>query len=83
MNNFKFLRGFIKEDNFILHGLFPTISRIFANTIGMDLVSVQPMNLPTGLLTYLDFRYENEETWRISSRGVSSLNNFKFLRGYE
>lgn len=33
---------------------FPTISRIAARTIGMDLVSVQPMSAPRGELMYFD-----------------------------
>jgi hypothetical protein len=33
---------------------FPTVSRVHARTIGMDLVSVQPMSAPRGDLRYFD-----------------------------
>lgn len=33
---------------------FPTVSRVAARTIGMDLVSVQPMSAPRGGLMYFD-----------------------------
>ena len=33
---------------------FPTVNRVHARTIGMDLVSVQPMSAPTGELMYFD-----------------------------
>lgn len=34
---------------------FPTVNRVMAQTIGQDLVSVQPMSAPTGQLIYSDF----------------------------
>ena len=34
---------------------FPVIQQVISRTIGMDLVSVQPMAGPTGLLHFLDF----------------------------
>ena len=37
---------------------FPLIRRVTARTIGTDLVTVQPLGAPTGLLTYLDFNHE-------------------------
>lgn len=33
---------------------FPLVRRVFAQTIANDLVSVQPLSLPTGLLFYMD-----------------------------
>jgi hypothetical protein len=36
---------------------FPIAQRIAAHTIGMDLVSVQPMDGPRGELLYMDFQY--------------------------
>jgi hypothetical protein len=35
----------------------PLVRRIFTDITAKDLVSVQPMNLPTGLVFYLDFKY--------------------------
>jgi len=39
---------------------FPLAMRIASQTIGLDLVAVQPMSAPTGLLTYLDFRHDGD-----------------------
>ena len=38
-----------------LESLFPIAKRVAAQTVGLDLVSVQPMKAPTGLLFYLDY----------------------------
>ena len=35
----------------------PIVRRVFGEIVAKDLVSVQPMNLPAGLIFYLDFRY--------------------------
>jgi len=35
----------------------PLVRRIFAEIAAQDFVSVQPMNLPSGLVFYLDFKY--------------------------
>ena len=40
------------------HGVaLPLIRRIFAEIAAKEFVSVQPMNLPSGLVFYLDFKY--------------------------
>ena len=36
---------------------FPIVRRVFAGLIANELVSVQPMSLPSGLLFYLDYTY--------------------------
>lgn len=36
---------------------FPIVRRVFAGLIANEIVSVQPMSLPTGLLFYLDYTY--------------------------
>ena len=38
---------------------FPIVRRVFAGLIANDLVSVQPMSLPSGLIFFLDFTYSN------------------------
>jgi len=38
---------------------FPIVRRVFAQLIANDLVSVQPMSLPSGLIFFLDFKYTN------------------------
>ena len=35
----------------------PLVRRIFGEIAAQDFVSVQPMNLPSGLVFYLDFKY--------------------------
>lgn len=37
---------------------FPIVRRVFAGLIANELVSVQPMSLPSGLLFYMDYRYD-------------------------
>ena len=37
---------------------FPIVRRVFAGLIANDLVSVQPMSLPSGLIFFLDFTFE-------------------------
>ena len=39
---------------------FPIVRRVFAGLIANDLVSVQPMSLPSGLIFFLDFRFAPE-----------------------
>jgi len=36
---------------------FPLVRRVFGNLLAQDLVSVQPMSLPSGLIFFLDFVY--------------------------
>ena len=38
---------------------FPIVRRVFAGLIANDLVSVQPMSLPSGLIFFLDFTFAN------------------------
>jgi hypothetical protein len=37
----------------------PLVRRVFAEIAAKEFVSVQPMNLPSGLIFYLDFKYNN------------------------
>jgi hypothetical protein len=37
---------------------FPIVRRVFGGLVANDLVSVQPMSLPSGLIFFLDFTYE-------------------------
>ena len=39
---------------------FPLVRRVFGSLIANDLVSVQPMSLPSGLIFFLDFTISNE-----------------------
>ena len=47
---------------------FPLVRRVFGNLIANDLVSVQPMSLPSGLIFFLDFTVSAE----IGSDGVQT-----------
>ena len=39
---------------------FPIVRRVFGGLIAQDLVSVQPMSLPSGLIFFLDFVYSGD-----------------------
>lgn len=39
---------------------FPIVRRVFAGLIANDLVSVQPMSLPSGLIFFLDFKFSDD-----------------------
>ena len=40
---------------------FPIVRRVFAGLIANDLVSVQPMSLPSGLIFFLDFTFSGDQ----------------------
>jgi hypothetical protein len=44
---------------------FPIVRRVFGGLIANDLVSVQPMSLPSGLIFFLDFVHTDgqERVW--------------------
>jgi hypothetical protein len=46
---------------------FPIVRRVFAGLIANDLVSVQPMSLPSGLIFFLDFSFGDEQNGRAAS----------------
>jgi len=48
---------------------FPLVRRVFGSLIANDLVSVQPMSLPSGLIFFLDFTVSNEIGDRASTFG--------------
>ena len=45
---------------------FPIVRRVFGGLIANDLVSVQPMSLPSGLIFFLDFTYTDDRFTRTS-----------------
>ena len=49
---------------------FPIVRRVFGGLIANDLVSVQPMSLPSGLIFFLDFTHEAS---RLGAEGAASL----------
>lgn len=42
---------------------FPVARRVMANTIGNDLVAIQPLGLPTGMLHFIDYNTEREDLY--------------------
>ena len=44
----------------------PLVRKVFAQIAAKDFVSVQPMNLPSGLVFYLDFKYGTSVNGRTS-----------------
>ena len=68
----------------------PLVRRVFGEIVAKDLVSVQPMNLPSGLVFYLDFQYgQNQPGFtagdslygRNSTEGVETTDITKGLYG--
>ena len=45
----------------------PLVRRVFAEIAAKDFVSVQPMNLPSGLVFYMDFKYGSAQPGFINS----------------
>ena len=52
---------------------FPIVRRVFGGLLANDLVSVQPMSLPSGLIFFLDFTYSNETAARMGIDAGDSL----------
>ena len=50
----------------------PLVRRIFSEIVAQDFVSVQPMNLPSGLVFYLDFKYGTNQPGFTSGSGKDS-----------
>ena len=50
----------------------PLVRRIFSEIVAKDFVSVQPMNLPSGLVFYLDFKYGTNQSGFASGSGKDS-----------
>jgi len=60
---------------------FPIVRRVFGGLVANELVSIQPMSLPSGLIFYLDYTYGSDvgkplgESGEVYSRGQSLYNN--------
>lgn len=52
---------------------FPLVRRVFGGLLANDLVSVQPMSLPSGLIFFLDFTVSDETGTRLSYESGDSL----------
>jgi hypothetical protein len=59
---------------------FPLINKIVAQTLALDLVSVQPLSIPTGLIMYMDnIEKENVYTRKVL---VEKYKSYRFLQDY-
>jgi len=56
---------------------FPIVRRVFGQLLAQDLVSVQPMSLPSGLIFFLDFTFSNasgmDNNTRLAQAGGTSV----------
>jgi len=52
---------------------FPIVRRVFGKLIANELVSVQPMSLPSGLIFFLDFKFSSDTTPRYDNLSDESL----------
>ena len=60
----------------------PLVRRVFAEIAAKEFVSVQPMNLPSGLVFYLDFRYgSNSGAFTADSTAVGGGTSYSSLFG--
>ena len=53
----------------------PLVRRVFGEIVAKDLVSVQPMNLPAGLIFYLDFQYGTNSGYQSLGDSLYSANS--------
>ena len=51
---------------------FPIVRRVFGGLLAQDLVSVQPMSLPSGLIFFLDFTFDRGVDLSVADPGQSS-----------
>ena len=56
----------------------PLVRRIFSEIVAKDFVSVQPMNLPSSLVFYLDFKYGNAQPGFTTGAGKDSQSDSVF-----
>jgi len=49
---------------------FPIVRRVFGGLLANDLVSVQPMSLPSGLIFFLDFQYGDNHAQNTTSQSL-------------
>ena len=56
----------------------PLVRRVFSEIAAKDFVSVQPMNLPSGLIFYLDFKYGTDQPGFTTGAGKDSQTDSVF-----
>ena len=66
---------------------FPIVRRVFAGLVANELVSVQPMSLPSGLIFFLDFKFSpniadaNDLSTDVRTDGLFGQSNDKSIYG--
>jgi hypothetical protein len=60
----------------------PLVRRVFAEIAAKDFVSVQPMNLPSGLVFYMDFKYGTTQAGFTTTHTNSATGNSTPDSGY-
>jgi hypothetical protein len=53
----------------------PLVRRVFGSIASKEFVSVQPMNLPSGLIFYMDFKYGTDQAGKPTFSGSSLFGN--------
>lgn len=53
---------------------FPIVRRVFGGLVANELVSIQPMSLPSGLLFYLDYTYGSDVGGDLAGAGTTTGN---------
>jgi len=56
----------------------PLVRRIFSSIAAKDFVSIQPMNLPSGLVFFLDFKYGTSQPGFFANQGKNSQKDSLF-----
>ena len=60
---------------------FPIVRRVFGGLVANDLVSIQPMSLPSGLLFYLDYTYGSDGGNPAGSDGATYASGSSIYNG--
>ena len=55
----------------------PLVRRIFSSIAAKDFVSIQPMNLPSGLVFFLDFKYGTSQPGFFANQGKNKDKPFR------
>lgn len=64
--------GFIWYETDFREITFPIVRRVFSKILANDIVSVQPMNLPSGQLFFMDFNREENNNQIINNQIINN-----------
>jgi|GEM_PF-329431 len=62
---------------------FPIVRRVFGGLVANELVSIQPMSLPSGLLFYLDYTYGSDVGGDSADNGTGNLRGSTGASAYQ